>query len=103
MGLNIKSTEAKKINIKDLNGQVTEVTSVYARLEFASRIDGKSMEVAFPYFTLSKEAFDLQAPFVQCDVPNSTSGEVLLQNVTTAHELCKAYLDSLGYECEIVL
>lgn len=40
MGLIIKTTEKKQINIKDLNGQVTEVASVYARLEFASRIDG---------------------------------------------------------------
>ena len=103
MGLIIQSTESKKINMKDLNGKITEVDSVYARIESASRMDGKTTECAFPYFTMTKEAYKLGAPFVQTDIPSSVSGEVTEQSQQSSHELCKAYLEGLGYSVEIDL
>lgn len=101
MGLIIKSTESKKIQMKDLNGKVTETDSVYARIESASRIDGKTTECAFPYFTLTKEAYKLGAPFIQTDIPSSVSGEVVEQSQQSSHDLCKAYLEELGYVVQI--
>lgn len=103
MGLIIEENGSKKIKIKDLNGEVTEVKSVYARIESASRIDGKTTECAFPYFTLSKEAYKLGAPFVQSDIPSSVSGEVIEQSQQSSHELCKSYLEGLGYVVTIDL
>ena len=43
MGLIVKSTKEKKIFVK---GTPIELESVYLRVEFASRVDGKTMEIA---------------------------------------------------------
>lgn len=101
MGLIIKSTESKKIETKGFDGNVTELESVYARVEAALRPDGKTIEVAFPYVFLSKEAYKLNAPIMQTNVPTSASGEALEQSLLTCHEVAKVALEQYGFEVEI--
>lgn len=103
MGLIIKSTENKKIQTVGFDGNVTEVESVYARLEAALRPDGKSIEVAFPYVFHSKEAYKLNAPIMQTNVPTAASGEALEQSLLTAHEVAKIALEKEGFEVVIDL
>ena len=103
MGLIIKSTAKKKIQSQGYDGQITEIESVYARLEFACRPNGTTVESAFPYIFLSKEAFKLNAPTILTDVPTSASGEVLEQSMLTAHEVASAMLVKEGYEVVIDL
>lgn len=103
MGLIIKATEKKTIQYKDLSGNVQELPSVYARLEWAARIDGKTVEAAFPYIFVSKEAFRLGASMIQTDIPTSANGDVVIQDNPTVHELCKVELEKLGYLVEIDL
>jgi hypothetical protein len=103
MGLIIKSTAKKKIQSQGYDGQITELESVYARLEFACRPNGTTVESAFPYIFLSKEAFKLNAPTIPTDVPTSASGEVLEQSMLTAHEVASAMLVKEGYEVVIDL
>jgi hypothetical protein len=103
MGLIIKSTEERIIQYKDLSGNVQVLESVYARLEWASRIDGKSVEVAFPYIFISKDAFLLGASMIQTDIQTNVSGEVIVQDNPMVHELCKIELEKLGYLVQIDL
>ena len=103
MGLIINATEEKAIQYKDLSGNVQDLPSVYARLEWAARIDGKTVEAAFPYIFVSKEAYTLGASMIQTDIPTSTSGEVIVQDNPTVHELCKVELEKVGYIVQIDL
>lgn len=103
MGLLIKSTEQTKVQMQGLDGNVTDIESVYARLEFACRPDGKTIECAFPYIFMSKDAYKLNAPVLKTNVPTSVSGEVLEQSMLSAHNLCKEHLEKIGFEVEIDL
>ena len=101
MGLIIKATENKKIQYKDLSGNIQELESVYARIEWASRPNGTTVECAFPYIYLSKQAMNLGASIIATDIPTSVNGEVSIQDNQAVHELCKTTLESQGYEVVI--
>jgi len=103
MGLIINSTEDKKINYKDLSGNIQELESVYARIEWASRPNGTTVECAFPYIYLSKQAMNFGASIIATDIPTSVSGEVATQDNPSVHQLCKDTLESQGYEVDIDL
>jgi len=103
MGLIINSTEDKKINYQDLSGKVQELESVYARIEWAARPNGTTVEGAFPYMFVSKEAMKLGASIIQTDIPTSVSGEVTKQDNQAAHDLAKAELEKEGYNVIIDL
>jgi hypothetical protein len=103
MGLIIKATEDKKIQYKDLSGKVQELESVYARIEWAARPNGTTVEGAFPYMFVSKEAMKLGASMIQTDIPTSVSGEVKTQDNQCAHELAKTELEKVGYNVTIDL
>jgi hypothetical protein len=103
MGLIIKSTKEKKINYQDLSGKVQELESVYARIEWAARPNGTTVEGAFPYMFVSKEAMKLGASMIQTDIPTSVSGEVTKQDNQSAHDLAKAELEKEGYNVTIDL
>ena len=103
MGLKIKATEEKTIKYMDLSGKVQELESVFARIEWAARPNGTTVEGAFPYVYLSKEAMKLGASIISTDIPTSVSGEVAIQDNPTVHELCKVELEKLGYLVEIDL
>jgi hypothetical protein len=103
MGLIIKATKEKKINYQDLSGKVQELESVYARIEWAARPNGTTVEGAFPYMFVSKEAMKLGASIIQTDIPTSVSGEVGIQDNQAVHELAKTELEKLGYIVDIDL
>jgi hypothetical protein len=103
MGLIIKATEEKAIQYKDLSGKVQELESVYARIEWAARPNGTTVEGAFPYMFVSKEAMKLGASIIQTDIPTSVSGEVEIQDNQAVHELAKAELEKEGYNVIIDL
>jgi hypothetical protein len=103
MGLIIKATEEKKINYQDLSGKVQELESVYARIEWAARPNGTTIEGAFPYIFVSKEAMKLGASMIQTDIPTSVSGDVKKQDNQAVHELAKAELEKEGYIVDIDL
>ena len=103
MGLIIKSTEEKKINYQDLSGKVQELESVYARIEWAARPNGTTIEGAFPYIYMTKEAMKLGASIIQTDIPTRVSGEVTKQDNQSAHDLAKTELEKEGYNVIIDL
>jgi hypothetical protein len=103
MGLIIKATKEKKINYQDLSGKVQELESVYARIEWAARPNGTTVEAAFPYMFVSKEAMKLGASMIQTDIPTSVSGEVKIQDNQAVHDLAKAELEKEGYNVIIDL
>jgi hypothetical protein len=103
MGLIIKATEEKKINYQDLSGKLQELESVYARIEWAARPNGTTIEGAFPYMFVSKEAMKLGASMIQTDIPTSVSGDVEIQDNQSAHDLAKAELEKEGYNVIIDL
>jgi hypothetical protein len=103
MGLIIKATEEKKINYQDLSGKVQELESVYARIEWAARPNGTTVEGAFPYIYMTKEAMKLGASMIQTDIPTSVSGEVIKQDNQCAHDLAKTELEKEGYIVDIDL
>jgi hypothetical protein len=101
MGLLIKSTENQKITI---TGTEIEVPSVYGRIEFAGRADGKTLEVAVSTYA-SKEAFTSGASVLSTNVQqgsfNAELREGELQSIDTAHEYGKQAFEQLGYTVEI--
>lgn len=103
MGLIIKATEEKTIQYMDLSGKVKELENVYARIEWASRPNGTTVECAFPYIYLSKEAMNLGASIIKTDIPTSANGEVAIQDNQAVHNLCKSELEKLGYDVDIDL
>jgi hypothetical protein len=103
MGLIIKATKEKTIQYKDLSGKVQELESVYARIEWAARPNGTTVEGAFPYIFVSKEAMKLGASMIQTDIPTSVSGDVKIQDNQAVHDLAKAELEKAGYNVIIDL
>jgi hypothetical protein len=103
MGLIINATEQNSITIVG-----TEITleSVYGRIEFAGRADGKTLEVAVATYA-SKEAFESGASVLSTNVQQgSFNAEILpteLQSIDTAHEYGKQAFEQLGYSVEIDL
>ena len=103
MGLIINATEEKSITIVG-----TEITleSVYGRIEFAARADGKTLEIAIATYA-SKEAFTSAASALSTDVPQGNFNvEILpteIQSIDTAHEYGKQAFEQMGYEVTIDL
>lgn len=100
MGLVINSTENKKIHIA---GTQYELSNVYARIEFAGRLDGITLEVGSIIYA-SKQAYEENKP-IFTDVVNDPFAVELLpnetQNVNTALNYAKQYFNNLGYNTEI--
>ena len=87
-----------------ITGTEIEVPSVYGRIEFAARADGKTLEVAVATYA-SKEAFTSGASVLSTNVQQgSFNAEILpteLQSIDTAHEYGKQAFEQLGYTVEI--
>jgi hypothetical protein len=101
MGLIINATEENSIKIV---GTEIALKSVYGRIEFAGRADGKTLEVAVSTYA-SKEAFESGASVLSTTVQQGTfNAEILpteLQSIDTAHEYGKQAFEQLGYTVEI--
>jgi hypothetical protein len=101
MGLIIKATEENKITI---TGTEIEVPSVYGRIEFAGRADGKTLEIAVATYA-SKSAFESKASALSTNVQQGSftvelkKGE--LQSIETSLEYGKQAYQQLGYTVEI--
>ncbi len=97
MALIITSTSEKQIHVQ---GTAIELPQVYNRLEFSCRPNGIAMEIAF-YTYESKTAYE-DGLSVPTDIPtNNLNADIdpvtQVQGLTAAHELAKAYYESLGY------
>jgi hypothetical protein len=101
MALILTSSTQRKINIL---GTDLEISSIYLRIEFISRLNGVSMDLnAIPY--ASKQmylngipvAVDIVSPKISKNIdPTSQS-----QGVDAAHALLKAYYEENGYTVAI--
>jgi hypothetical protein len=103
MALIITPTQEKKIHVQ---GTEIELQSVYNRLEFGCRPNGKAMEIAF-YTYADKAAYEAGL-YLPTDLPigNLTRDidlETQTQSVEAAHELAKTWYEEQGYVCIIDL
>jgi len=101
MGLLIKATDAKPIKIA---GTEIDLLNVYARIEFAGRADGKTLEIAVA--TYASEATYEQSMPIYTDVQQGTfTAEIsdgAPQSIDTALSCTKAVYENLGYNVEII-
>jgi len=103
MALEIVATEAKPIIV---NGTDITLPSVYARLEFAARIDGKSMEIGLHFF--QKKELYVKSIKVGTDIPSENvlcvadAARQEVQDLKTAEKYTKLAFESLGYVVNIV-
>lgn len=102
MGLIIKATETKKINI---TGTSIEIPEVYGRLRFLGDFAGKTIQGEIMTFT-SKTTY-LENKNIYTDVPiGSFNVELAIgetQSVDTAHKYAKQAYENMGYEVIIDL
>lgn len=101
MGLLINATEEKKITI---TGTDIQVPSVYGRIEFAGRADGKTLEIAITTYA-SKQAYDQNAAALSTDVQmGSFTVEIQpteTQSIETALQYASNVYTSQGYSVQI--
>jgi hypothetical protein len=101
MGLIIESTENKKILI---TGTDIELQTLYGRVEFAARADGKTLEIALSTFA-SLEAFEAKASVITTNVPMGNLNVELAvgqaQDLDTSLNYMKAALEQEGYSVVI--
>ena len=87
MGLIVKSTEDFKIH---LAGTDIVLPEVYVRFEYATRQDGKNVEVA-AYTYVSKEAY-LEGKMVHTDITNLQFRAVLEDDMESTPEVLHSFL-----------
>lgn len=101
MGLIIESTKDKKIVIQ---GTEIEVPTIYGRVEYGARIDGKTIEIAL-YTFANKEVFDSNVSVLPTNVPMGSYGFELKnnepQNLDTSLSLAKIVLEEQGFKVTI--
>lgn len=102
MGLEVKSTQQK--NIKIIGTEIM-LESVYGRIEFAARADGRSLEIAISTYA-SKSAFKMGASPITTDVQQGNLYVHLkdqeIQSVDTAQLYAKKAYEELGYDVVII-
>ena len=101
MALIITSTTNNPIHVQ---GTSIELSSVYTRLEFGCRPNGTTMEIAF--YTYADRAAFLAGSNLPTDLPISNLTQDIdpatqTQGLDAAHELAKAWFESLGYQVSI--
>jgi len=101
MAILIKSNEEKSITISGTNLQLE---SVYARLEFAARADGKTLEIAVVTYA-SETTFESNQPIFTDVQQGSFTVEILpteLQDINSANKYTSLAFEQLGYTTEIL-
>jgi len=100
MGLLVSATSSKKILIK---GTEIELPSVYVRVEFAARANGKTLEIAAATYA-SHEAYKDGAGAIFTDVQQGAFSVELvdaqMQDLTSAELYSKLAFEQLGYLVE---
>jgi hypothetical protein len=101
MGLIIESTENKKILI---TGTDIELQTLYGRVEFAARANGKTLEIVLSTFA-SLEAFEAKASVITTSVPMGNLNVELkagqAQDLNNSLMYMKAALEQEGYSVVI--
>jgi len=101
MAILIKSNKDKSITIL---GTDLILTSIYARLEFAARADGKTLEIAVMTYA-SQATFASNQP-IFTDVQQGTfTVEILpteLQDINAANKYTSLAYEQMGYSTEII-
>jgi len=100
MGIYIRPTQDKKIKI---SGTDIEINEVYGRIEFVSRKNGKTIEIATVTFA-NKSTYSENKP-IFTDIPqNNFYAELQVgeeQSIQTALNYTKIGFEQLGYEVEV--
>jgi hypothetical protein len=100
MAILIKSNEEKSITI---SGTELKLESIYARLEFAARADGKTLEIAVATYA-SKATFESNQPIFTDVQQGSFTVEILdteLQDINAANKYASLAYQQMGYTTEI--
>jgi hypothetical protein len=101
MGLIIKSSEQKKVIIL---GTEIELPTIYGRVEFAGRADGKTLEISLSTFA-SLEAFENKASVITTNVPMGNLNVELeagqAQDLDNSLMYMKLALEKEGFEVEL--
>lgn len=103
MALIITPTVEKKIHVQ---GTEIELPSVYNRIEFGCRPNGKTMEISF--YTYADKASYEAGNYLPTDLPignltNDIDPLTQVQSVESAHALAKTWYEARGYEVVIEL
>jgi hypothetical protein len=101
MAILIKSNEEKSITISGTNLQLE---SVYARLEFAARADGKTLEILVVTYA-SETTFESNQPIFTDVQQGSFTVEILpteMQDINSANKYTSLAFEELGYTTEIL-
>jgi hypothetical protein len=101
MGLIINKTEEKTITIQ---GTTIEMDSVYGRIEFAGRADGKTLEIAVTTYA-SYQAFTSGAAAFSTDVQMGSFTVELqpteVQSIDTALQYASSAYTQQGYVVQV--
>lgn len=101
MAILIKSNEEKSITIL---GTELKLESIYGRLEFAGRADGKTLEIAVTTYA-SSATFETNQP-IFTDVQQGTFTVEIepteTQGLDTANKYSKLAFEQMGYTVEII-
>jgi hypothetical protein len=101
MAILIKSNEQKSITIL---GTELKLESVYGRLEFAGRADGKTLEIAVTTYA-SSSTFETNQPIFTDVQQGSFSVEIKpseIQGLDTANKYASLAFSQMGYTVEII-
>jgi len=101
MAILIKSNAEKSITIL---GTELNLTSIYARLEFAARADGKTLEIAVVTYA-SQLTYESNQPIFTDVQQGSFTVEILpteLQDINSANKYAGLAYEQMGYTTEIL-
>jgi len=101
MAILIKSNKDKSITIL---GTELKLTSIYARLEFAARADGKTLEIAVVTYA-SRTTFESNQPIFTDVQQGSFTVEILpteIQDLKSADKYASLAYEQMGYSTEII-
>ena len=90
----------------EITGTSIKLPEVYGRIEFAGRVNGKTLEIGLTTYA-SKQAFKSGASVISTNVPmGSITAELQesqLQSVETAHKYVKLVLENQGFDVTLDL
>jgi hypothetical protein len=102
MALIIKSTESKKLNVRNSS---INLPSIYGRLAFEGSADGRSLEIGIDTYERKEKFLESTENMLLTDFPQGNIRATIevneVQSIETVHKYGKIAVEQLGYECEI--
>jgi hypothetical protein len=101
MALILTSTSQRRINI---SGTDLEISSVYLRIEFNSRMDGKTIDLnaaAYANKNMYLSGMPVSVDIVSPKVSMNIDPVSQTQGIDTAHQLLKSFYEENGYTVAI--